>query len=87
MTWESNYVRDPTFVTGQSNTGKPSKHMHDKNAFQYDAYRPLQWPSLGGGYVCFGGCLLLGGVCSGGGVSQLALRQTPPPPVWTDTRL
>ena len=48
--------------------------------------------------VCSGGCLLQGGVClllgvsaPGGGVSALggvvchhALRQSPPPPLWTD---
>ena len=40
------------------------------------------------GVVCLvqGGCLLLGGVCSRGWVSQHALRQTPLP-LWTDTRL
>ena len=41
---------------------------------------------LGGGGVCLpapgGGCLLPGGVCSGGWVSQHALRQTP----WTESQ-
>ena len=37
----------------------------NKNAFQYDAYSPQQWPSLRGGGVCSGGCLLEG-VCWGG---------------------
>ena len=37
--------------------------MFYKNAFQWDAYRPLQWPSDGGREgVC------PGGVCLGGGV-------------------
>ena len=30
--------------------------VHDKNAFQQDAYRPLQWPSDGGGCLP-GGCV------------------------------
>ena len=25
--------------------------LENKNAFQYEAYRPLQWPSGGGGVV------------------------------------
>ena len=38
-----------------------------------------------GGGVCSWGVSALGGVCSWGGmVSQHALRQTPPPPLWTD---
>ena len=39
----------------------------NNNAFQYDAYRPLQWPSRGGvqGRVCPGGVCLVG-VCPGG---------------------
>ena len=40
------------------------KTLKKKNAFQWDAYRPLQWPPLdvsNGGGVC-----LLGGVPSGG---------------------
>ena len=45
----------------------------------------LGWMSAPGGCVCSwgvsapGGSLLWGGVCSGGCVSQHALRQTPPP--------
>ena len=37
-----------------------------------------------GGCLVLGGCLVPGGVCSGG-VSQHALRQTPP--MWTDRHL
>ena len=41
--------------------------QHSKNAFQLDAYRPLQWPSGGGGSVCPGGvCLGRRGVCQEG---------------------
>ena len=52
------------------------KVNYNKNAFQQDAYRPLQWPSRGGGclpkgVVCPGECLsrgcLPGGVCPGVG--------------------
>ena len=53
------------------------KELKNKNAFQQDAYRPLQWPSRGGClpngggvsaqegvYLGVGGvCLLDGGVC------------------------
>ena len=53
--------------------------MRNKNTFQYDAYRPRQWPYLGGvsgpGELLLGGggCLLQGvsapgGVCPRGGV-------------------
>ena len=44
----------------------------NKNAFQWDAYRPLQWPSpqgLGGGGVCLEGDFCLGGGCLPRGVS------------------
>ena len=37
----------------------------NKNAFQHDAYHPLQWPSRG---VCLGGCMSVqGGVCQSRG--------------------
>ena len=62
-------------------------HLSHKNAFQYDAYRPLQLWSAGGrrvsagGGVSAGGCLprgvSAGGVCLGvsarGGVCQMPL--------------
>ena len=45
----------------------------NKNAFQWDAYRPLQWPSRGRGVSAWGLCVCLGrgsvylaGVCLGG---------------------
>ena len=51
-------------------------------AFQQDAYRPLQWPSLGGGGVCLGEVSALGkylprGVCARGGVVCLGGPHTP----------
>ena len=42
------------------------------NAFQQDANRPLQWPSVGGGVCPGGGCL-----------SQCMLGYTPP---WTESQ-
>ena len=39
------------------------KSIVNKNAFQLDAYRPLQWPP---GVIC-PGSVCLGGVCPGGG--------------------
>ena len=53
----------------------------NKNAFQQDAYRSLQWPVAGAGGclpregVCLGGCLLRGGCLPDG--------CTPPFPLWT----
>ena len=47
----------------------------NKNAFQYDAYRPLQWPSLEGKCVSSQGGLPRG-VCPGGGC--LGVSATPP---------
>ena len=41
----------------------------NKNAFQWDAYRPLQWPSRGRGKESAWGCLPWG---------------VHPPPLWTD---
>ena len=39
--------------------------VHNKNAFQWDAYHPLQWPSRREGGVYLGGCLSKGGVYLG----------------------
>ena len=41
----------------------------DKNAFQYDAYRPLRWPSAGSGGICPGGGVSVQGVSAQRGVS------------------
>ena len=55
---------------------------HNKNAFQWDAYRPLvdRIPA------CTGECLPLVPGGRGGCVSQHAMGQTTPPP-WTDRHL
>ena len=52
----------------------------NKNAFQYDAYHPLQWSSPLG--VSAQGGVCPGGVCPGG-VCPEGVCQTPPPPVNT----
>ena len=58
-----------------------SNLIRDKNAFQWDAYRPLV-DRLLAGCLLWGVCLLGGGVCAGGGVchtpSHPDQRQTPP---------
>ena len=44
-------------------------HFTNKNAFQQDAYRPLQWPSVWGECVCAGGVPKEGGDWPGRGVT------------------
>ena len=61
----------------------------NKNAFQWDAYCPVQWPSDGGGGLSSDGCLPRGDVCPGrvsgfwvsaqGVYTPRTQRQTPPP--------
>ena len=38
-------VRVQGFYNPLPNATNTSTHIFNKNAFQYDAYRPLQWPS------------------------------------------
>ena len=40
--------------------------IYNKNAFQYDAYRPLQWPSRGRGSTLGRGGFCSRGVFAGG---------------------
>ena len=76
------------------NLDKDKKIISNKNAFQYNAYRPQQQPSVGG-CLLLGG-LVLGGACSGGvpapvwlvlgvGYIQACTEADPPPCGQTDT--
>ena len=64
----------------------------NKNAFQLDAYCPLQWPSLGGvGGVCLAvGCLPVGVCVSAAGGLPVGVRVSAagggclPDPPWTE---
>ena len=58
------YIKNSDPCSAHAEAGRNYATSGNKNAFQQDVYRPLQWPSDGGRVVSDQGGCLTGGVCN-----------------------